>query len=104
MFRFLKYSTFFLVLIILLTLSISNFLHYKMKEELPTYHLLTKDMNLLNDTYSLCSGLLKTNPSEENISSCNLVFVNIKNKVNEINEKCPYITFYIKFFDSSKNK
>lgn len=49
-----------------------------MREEYFDYYKLSNKMKHLNDTYSLCSGLLSTNPSKENISSCNLVFKEIK--------------------------
>ncbi len=68
-----------------------------MREEYFDYYKLSNKMKHLNDTYSLCSGLLSTNPSKENISSCNLVFKEIKKIINEIEDKCPYTVFYTKY-------
>lgn len=96
-FNLLKITVISVVLGLGLSFIITNFLHSKMKTELDTYLSLVDDMNYLNDTYSLCTGLLKTNPTQTNIDSCNYVFKNIENKVNQIKEECPYISFYTKY-------
>lgn len=98
MIRYIKYSTSFLLGFLLILIILSNFLHYKIKDELSTYGILTSDMRLLNDTYSLCNVLLKTNPSNENVQSCNFVFKKIKSKINEMKQECPYIIFYTEYF------
>lgn len=82
---------------LILSFSITNFLHSKMNTELQTYYKLVDDMKYLNDIYSLCSGLLTTNPSKNNMDSCNLVYKNIEVKINEIKEECPYISFYTEY-------
>lgn len=68
-----------------------------MKEELPIYYNLTAQMKSLNDTYSLCAGLLTTNPSKENIEACKLVFLQLEQKTSQIKEECPYISFYVTY-------
>lgn len=95
--KFLLFSILIFVFSLGLLFTASNYLHDKMKEELPTYYSLTSQMETLNDLYYLCSGLLSSNPSKKNIDSCNLVFLQIEQKTIQIKEKCPYISFYITY-------
>ena len=76
-----------------------NFIHNKMEEEYLTYYSLSNKINQLNDTYSLCSGLMQVNPSKENVESCNLVFTNIELTVKKIKEQTPYIYYYTLFIN-----
>lgn len=96
-----KKSFFIFIITLIFTsalfLSAQNFIHMKMKKEIFIYYELTDKMQILNDTYALCSGLILTNPSDQNIDSCNLVFKEIKVTIDEIDEKCPYISFYTKY-------
>ena len=96
-FRLLKIAFISAIIGIVLSFTITNYLHSKMDNELKIYLPLANDMRNLNDMYSLCSGLLSTNPSNENINSCNIVYKNIEFKVNEIKRECPYISFYTKY-------
>lgn len=75
----------------------SNYIHYKMKNELIIYYMIINDLETLNDTYSLCSGLLITNPSNTNLKSCDFIYNKIELKLTEIKENCPYIYFYTKY-------
>ena len=61
------------------------------------YYKLTDEINHLKDTYSLCSGLLVSNPSIENINSCDFIVKKIDTTLNQINDECPHITFYTKY-------
>lgn len=95
--KYIKTTFFLLIVFLVLFLSALNFIHFKMREEYSDYYKLSNEMRQLNDTYSLCSGLLTSNPSKENISSCNLVFEEIKKIINKIEDKCPYTVFYTKY-------
>lgn len=76
-----------------------KFIYYKMEQELVTYLILNEKAKNIQDTYALCNGLLKSNPSKENISSCNNIVKEIEKLSNEIKEKCPYITFYTSYIN-----
>lgn len=68
-----------------------------MKGELITYYSLTYEIETLNDTYALCTGLIISNPTEKNIQSCNFVLEKMKFTLSTIKEKCPHIYFYTKY-------
>ncbi|WP_128983213.1 hypothetical protein [Halarcobacter ebronensis] len=70
-----------------------------MKEELIIYYLLVNEIQTLNDTYTLCSGLLIVNPTKQNIQQCNYIYEKIKIKVAQVEKQCPYITFYSKYIN-----
>ena len=70
-----------------------------MEEEYLTYYFLSSKIEQLNDTYSLCAGLIEVNPSKENIDSCNLIFTNIELTVEKIKEQTPYIYYYTYFIN-----
>lgn len=100
-----KYFKFFLVLLflgLLTSFTVSNFLHYKMEKELYTYLFLNEKMKNLDDTYTLCHGLLSSNPSNINIQSCNIVLEKIQKQAEIIEEKCPYISFYATYINEIK--
>ncbi len=75
----------------------SNYLHYKMKKEYLTYTLINNEIQILNDIYSLCSGLVLANPTKENVDSCNFVYKKIEYKIEEVKKKSPHIYFYTKY-------
>lgn len=81
----------------LFSYGIIKFIYYKMEQELVTYLILNEKAKNIQDTYALCSGLLKSNPIKENISSCASILNEIEKLSNEIKEKCPYITFYTSY-------
>lgn len=103
LYKLLKITAISASLGIIISLSLANFLHSKMDSEINTYLKLSNDMKNLNDVYFLCSGLLSSNPTSENIQSCNLVYKNIETKINQIKEECPYITFYTEYFADIQN-
>jgi len=95
--KFSSYSIIFLIFFLGLFFTTSNYFHYKMKTELTAYYKITTKIKKLNDTYYLCTGLLITNPTNQNIESCNLVFEKIKFEIQNIKKECPYINFYINY-------
>lgn len=95
--KYLKISFFLFLLFSTIFLSVLNFIHFKIKQEHFIYYKLSNKIQQLNDTYSLCVGLLTTNPTKINISSCNIIFTKINKITNEIEDKCPYTLFYIKY-------
>lgn len=98
--KYLKFFLLFSFLGLIGSLSFINFFHYKMKNELHIYVELNQEILELDDTYSLCVGLLSTNPSKKNIDSCNLVFNKLKKKTIKIKNECPYIYFYTSYINN----
>lgn len=68
-----------------------------MKDEVIPYYLIVHEITNLKDIYTLCSGLLVVNPSQDNIQTCDLVFDKIEQKTTQIKESCPHIYFYTKY-------
>lgn len=68
-----------------------------MKDEVVPYYIIANEITNLKDIYSLCSGLLLSNPSKKNLQTCNLVSNKIKEKTTQIKETCPHIYFYTKY-------
>ena len=97
--KFFKFFIITFLSLLVFSYFIINFINNKMEEEYLTYYSLSNKINQLNDTYSLCSGLLQVNPSKENIESCNLVFANIQVTANKIKEQTPYIYYYTIFIN-----
>ncbi|WP_044419567.1 hypothetical protein [Halarcobacter anaerophilus] len=85
------------VLALALVTAASNYLHYKMKDEVIPYYLLVDELNTLNDTYALCSGLLLANPTQINIKNCNYINNKLNLKLEQIKRHCPHIYFYTKY-------
>lgn len=59
--------------------------------------LLSNDVNNLSDTYALCQGLINSNPSINNLETCNKVSQKLQKRVKELKEENPYITFYYRY-------
>lgn len=76
-----------------------NFLYYKMEQELITYLVLNEEAKKLQDIYALCSGLLSVNPTQENLSSCNNIVIEVEHLSVKIKEQCPYISFYTSYIN-----
>ncbi|RXJ89414.1 hypothetical protein CRV01_07995 [Arcobacter sp. CECT 8983] len=76
-----------------------KFLYYKMEQELITYLVLNEEAKKLQDIYALCNGLLTTNPSNENLLSCNSIVSKVDKLSIQIEEKCPYISFYTTYIN-----
>ncbi|WP_320035231.1 hypothetical protein [Halarcobacter sp.] len=72
-------------------------MHYKMKDEVIPYYIIAHEINTLKDTYTLCTGLLYTNPSIKNTNTCNFIYKKIETKTLEIKNNCPHIYFYTKY-------
>ncbi|RXK03056.1 hypothetical protein CRV02_02755 [Arcobacter sp. CECT 8989] len=77
-----------------------KFLYYKMEQELITYLVLNEEAKKLQDIYALCNGLLTTNPTKENLTSCNNIVSKAENISTQIEEKCPYISFYTTYINN----
>lgn len=76
-----------------------KFIYHKMEQELVTYLVLNEKAKNIQDIYALCDGLIKSNPSEENLSSCNNILDETKTLSKQIETKCPYISFYTKYIN-----
>ena len=81
----------------ILLAGIAVVLTYKMHQELPIYNKLSIQAQNLSETYMLCSGLLLSNPTEENMKSCNAIKSQMHVLFERIDNECPYITFYTKY-------
>lgn len=92
--KFLKFFTITFFSLVVISYFAISFIHNKMEEEYMTYYFLSTKIEQLNDTYSLCAGLIDVNPTKKNIDSCNLVFTNIESTVEEIKNKTPFIYYY----------
>ncbi|WP_321312718.1 hypothetical protein [Halarcobacter sp.] len=68
-----------------------------MKDEVIAYYLIANEITNLQDVYTLCSGLLLSNPSKNNLQTCNLISNKIEQKTVQIKESCPHIYFYTKY-------
>ncbi|NVJ54339.1 MAG: hypothetical protein HWD90_11615 [Campylobacteraceae bacterium] len=76
-----------------------KFLYYKMEQELITYLVLNEEAKNLQDIYALCNGLLTSNPTKENLLSCNSIVSKVDRLTVQIEEKCPYINFYTTYIN-----
>lgn len=92
---------FFFALGVLIANSAYNFYSYKMHQEIPRYSTLNEKANELTQTYALCSGLLLSNPTQQNIESCEVLRVQLHDLFDQIQEECPYIYFYTKYLQFS---
>lgn len=87
---------------IIFSLASMKFLHYKMEEEILVYLLLSHEVEKVEDINALCDGLLKTNPTQENILSCNTITEKVEDISRQIKERCPYISFYKSYIGEIK--
>lgn len=92
---------FFFALGILITNSAYNFYSYKMHQELPQYSTLNQKANELTEVYALCSGLLLSNPTQQNLESCEVLRLQLHSIFDQIQDECPYIYYYTKYLPSS---
>ncbi len=88
---------FFTALVVLGLNAFYNYATYKMHQELPIYNKFSIQAQNLSETYMLCSGLLLSNPTEENIKSCNAIKSKMHALFEQMDDECPYISFYTKY-------
>ncbi|MEA1913928.1 MAG: hypothetical protein U9N30_01295 [Campylobacterota bacterium] len=96
-YKFFIFTVFISLTAISLTYVSSYILGKKMNQEAKTYHMISDEIQQLHQTYALCTGLLLTNATPQNIASCSLLKQQLSKKVLDLKEQCPYINFYITY-------